>query len=122
MHETRSFEAPPTGDDFVYSAALTQLVLERSPDLITLTDPDGTLVYLLGTARDVSEREELRERVQEVDVLYRIADAIGRAGGLTELFTEAVETLIDATQADRASVLLSNDAAPMRFVAWHGLS
>ena len=44
MSETRSFDAPP-GDDFVYLAAFQQLVLERSHDLITVTDPVGTIVY-----------------------------------------------------------------------------
>jgi len=179
---TRSFDAPPRGDGLVYLAAFQQLVLERSHDLITVTDPVGTIVYaspswrtvlgwdpdeligtpvielvhpddheraaagigtvcggesisaitarfrakdgrwvslessgspivdpdgtvthLLGTARDVSEREELRARVKELDSLYRIADAIARAGSLEELFTEAVETLIGATAADRAA-------------------
>ena len=44
MSETRSFDAPP-GDDFVYLAAFQQLVLERSHDLITVTDPLGAIVY-----------------------------------------------------------------------------
>ena len=200
MSETWAFDAPP-GDDFVYLAAFQQLVLERSHDLITVTDPLGTIVYvspswhtvlgwdpeallgtpamelvhpddhvrageamqvaldggevegitvrfrshtgnwiaieasssairdaggnvayLLGTARDVSEREELRDRVLEIDALYRIADAIARMTGLTELFDEAVETLLDATDADRASVLLYDEAPTMRFIASRGLS
>ena len=201
MSETRSYDAPPQGDDLVYLAAFQQLVLERSHDLITVTDPTGTIVYaspswrtvlgwdpeslvgspvlelvhpddqqaavagvgtvgaggevgaitarfrakdgswvalessgtpivdsdgtvthLLGTARDVSEREELRARVQELDSLYRIADAIARSGSLDELFAEAVDTLIGATAADRASVLLADRDGVMRFVAWSGLS
>jgi PAS domain S-box-containing protein len=200
MSETRSFEAPP-GDDFVYLAAFQQLVLERSHDLITVTDPLGTVVYaspswhtvlgwdpetllgrpgielvhpddhvragaamrvalaggevegitirlrsragswlaieasgsaindaegniayLLGTARDVSEREELRNRVREIDALYRIADAIARTTQLGDLFDEAVEMLLDATDADRASILLSDEEQTMRYIAWSGLS
>ncbi|MEP6812306.1 MAG: PAS domain S-box protein [Actinomycetota bacterium] len=200
MSETRSFDAPP-GDDFVYLAAFQQLVLERSHDLITVTDPLGTIVYvspswhtvlgwdtesllgtvaielvhpddhararaamrvardggevegitvrfrshagnwiaietsgstirdadgnvayLLGTGREVTEREELRDRVRDIDALYRIADAIARMTGLTELFDEAVETLLDATDADRASVLLYDEAQTMRFIASRGLS
>jgi PAS domain S-box-containing protein len=200
MSETRSFDAPP-GDDFVYLAAFQQLVLERSHDLITVTDPLGTIVYaspswhtvlgwdpeallgtpaielvhpddhgragsamrialeggeveginvrfrsragnwvaieatgsairdaegnvayLLGTARDVSEREELRDRVREVDALYRIADAVGRTTKLTDLLDEAVEALLDATDADRASVLLYDEGQTMRYIAWRGLS
>src|SRR2546423_8394523 len=78
---------------------------------------DGSLSYLLGTARDVSEREELRERVREVDALYRIADAIARTTSPEALFAEAVETLLEATRADRASVLILDDDGVMRFQA-----
>jgi PAS domain S-box-containing protein len=86
-------------------------------------DRDGTLLYVLGTARDVTEREELRERVREVDALYTVADAIARASSLEDLFTEAIDVLIDTTSADRASVLLyDDDGDVMRFVAWRELS
>ena len=200
MSETRSFDAPP-GDDFVYLAAFQQLVLERSHDLITVSDPSGVIVYaspawlsvlgwdpeellgtalldllhpddreradaamqtardggevaevtvrfrsrsgrwvaiesggsairdaegrvayLLGTAHDVSEREELRGRVREIDALYRVADAIARTAGLHDLFEDAIDTLVDATGADRASVLLYDEGGTMRYVAWRGLS
>ena len=70
---------------------------------------DGKVAYVLGTARDVSEREELRERVGEVDAMYRVADAIARATSLDELFDEAIDTLLEATGADRAAVLLHDD-------------
>src|SRR5581483_2272252 len=63
--------------------------------------PDGRVAYLVGVARDVSEREALKERVQEVDALYRVADAIARASSLDELLDEA---------------------DVMRFRAWRGLS
>src|SRR6267154_6823323 len=83
---------------------------------------DGAVAYVLGTGRDVSEREELRERVGEVNALYRVADAIARATSLEELFTEAMDTLLEATGADRAAVLLRDDEGVMRFHAAHGLS
>ena len=82
---------------------------------------DGAVAYVLGAARDVSEREELRERVAEVDALYRVADAIARASSLEELLDEAIDTLLEATGADRAAVLLHDDD-DMRFHAWRGLS
>ncbi len=83
---------------------------------------DGRLAYILTTARDVSEREELRERVRDLDALYRVADAIARATSLEELLDEAVDTLIEATAADRAAVLLRDEDGVMRFRAWRGLS
>ena len=70
----------------------------------------GGVAYMLATARDVTEREELRERVREVDALYRVADAIGRATSLDELLDESIDTLLEATGADRAAVLLLDEA------------
>src|SRR6266516_3321664 len=59
---------------------------------------EGELRFLLGTARDVSEREELRWRLRDLDAVYRFADAV------------------------RASVLLADDEGVLRFRAWRGLS
>ena len=87
-----------------------------------LVADDGRVRHVLTTARDVTEREELRGRVRELDALYRIADGIGRSTSLDELLEDAVDTLIAATGADRASVLLYDDDDVMRFRAWRGLS
>jgi PAS domain S-box-containing protein len=84
--------------------------------------PTGGVAYIVATARDVSEREELRRRVTEVDALYRVAEAISRATSLDDLFAEAVDILIEATGAPRASVLLADDDRLMRFRASRGLS
>jgi PAS domain S-box-containing protein len=83
---------------------------------------DNEVAYLVGTSRDVSEREELRRRVAEVDALYRIADSISRATTLDELLAEAIDILLGTTHADRAAVLLLDDSGVMRFRAWRGLS
>ena len=83
---------------------------------------DGQVAYVVSTARDVTEREELRERVAEVNALYRVADSIAHAAGLDELLEEAVDAMLAATGAARAAVLLYDDAAVMRFRAWRGLS
>ena len=69
----------------------------------------------------LTEREELYERVREVDALFRVADAIGRATSLDELLDESIETLLEATGADRAAVLLYEDDV-LRFRAWRRLS
>ncbi|MDX6467657.1 MAG: hypothetical protein QOI27_2697 [Gaiellaceae bacterium] len=82
----------------------------------------GEVAYIVGTARDVSEREALRLKVAEVDALYRIADSISRATSLDQLLDQAIDILLEATGADRASVLLFDDEGTMRFRAWRGLS
>ena len=87
-----------------------------------ILDADGNVVYILGSARNVTESEELRERVREMDALYRLADAVARASSLDDLLTVALDALVDATGAPRAAVLLYDDAGVMRFRAWRGLS
>jgi PAS domain S-box-containing protein len=85
-------------------------------------DDDGELRFLLGTAREVSEREELRWRLRDLDAVYRFADAVAGAQALEEVFEAALDALIEATGADRASVLLADDEGVFRFRAWRGLS
>ena len=87
-----------------------------------LYDENGEVAYLLGIARNVSEREELRSRIAEANALYGVADAIAQATMLDELLDVAVDALIAATGVDRASALLFDDDGVMRFHAWRGLS
>jgi PAS domain S-box-containing protein len=88
----------------------------------SLRDEDGALRFLLGTARDVSEREELRWRLRDLDAGYRFADAVAGARELDEVLEAALDALLEATGADRASVLLADDEGVLRFRAWRGLS
>jgi PAS domain S-box-containing protein len=85
-------------------------------------DEAGELRFMLGTARDVSEREELRSRLRDLDAVYRFADAVSGAQALDEVLEAALDTLLEATGADQASVLLADDAGVLRFRAWRGLS
>ncbi len=77
---------------------------------------------MLGTARDVSEREELRSRLRDLDAVYRFADAVAGAPALDEVLEAALDALLEATGADRASVLLADEEGVLRFRAWRGLS
>ena len=83
---------------------------------------DGKALFMLGTARDVSEREELRSRLRDLDAVYRFADAVAGAHRLEEVLEAGLESLLEATGADRAAVLLADDEGVMRFRAWRGLS
>jgi PAS domain S-box-containing protein len=85
-------------------------------------DAEGELRFLLGTARDVSEREELRWRLRDLDAVYRFADAVAGAPALDDVLTAALDALLEATGADRAAVLLADDDGVLRFRAWRGLS
>ena len=83
---------------------------------------EGELRFILGTARDVSEREELRSRLRDLDAVYRFADAVAGGSELGEVLEVALDALLEATGAERASVLLCDDEDVMRFRAWRGLS
>ncbi|HZC75286.1 MAG TPA: GAF domain-containing protein, partial [Gaiellaceae bacterium] len=72
--------------------------------------------------RDVSEREELRSRLRDLDAVYRFADAVAGASELHEVLEAALDALLEATGADRASVLLADEDGALRFRAWRGLS
>jgi PAS domain S-box-containing protein len=83
---------------------------------------DGELRFMLGTARDVDEREELRSRLRDLDAVYRFADAVAGASVLDDVLDAALDALLAATGARRASVLLADEDGVFRFRAWRGLS
>ena len=88
----------------------------------SVRDQDRKLRYLLGTARDVSEREELRSRLRDLDAVYRFADAVAGARALDEVVEAALDALLEATGADRVSVPLADGEGVLRFRGWRGLS
>ncbi len=87
-----------------------------------VSDDDGEVRFLLGTARDVSEREELRSRLGDLDAVYRFADAVAGAHALEDVLEAALDALLEATGADRAAILLADGDGALRFRAWRGLS
>ena len=54
--------------------------------------------------------------------LYRIADLVAHVRHPADIYEPAVDAMIAATQADRASILLFDDDGVMRFKAWRSLS
>jgi PAS domain S-box-containing protein len=91
-----------------------------------IRDRAGNPVCYVGITRDVTgERHaarELQQRFEELQAVYRTSDALSRAGSLEEMYEDALTGLLQALHADRASVLLTDDAGVMRFKAWKGLS
>ncbi len=66
--------------------------------------------------------EELRARVVDLEVLYGLAEAIGRAATLAQTLDDALDSLRAGIGLDRVAVLLLDDDGAMQFVAWRGLS
>ena len=73
-------------------------------------------------AESSSSEEELRARVVDLEVLYGLAEAIGRAATLEQTLDDALDPLCVALGLERVAVLLPDEAGVMRFVAWRGLS
>jgi PAS domain S-box-containing protein len=86
----------------------------------------GRPVCYVGIERDVTEQRhatrELERRFEELQAVYRMADALGHAHALEEIYDEAIDGLMRAMHADRASILLFDDDGVMRFKAWRSLS
>ncbi len=54
--------------------------------------------------------------------LRQVADLVSRARDPEQIYKTAVDAVLVAANADRASILVFDDAGVMRFRAWHGLS
>ena len=117
MSETRSFDAPP-GDDFVYLAAFQQLVLERSHDLITVTDPLGTIVYASPSWHTVLGCDpETLVGTPAIDLVH--PDDHARAGA-------AMRVALDGGEVEELTVRFSRSAisrrSRQRSWRWHSSS
>jgi PAS domain S-box-containing protein len=64
----------------------------------------------------------LSDRDSNYAALYRLTDRLYRAKSLADVYDAALDTILEALDCRRASVLLFDDAGVMRFVAWRGLS
>jgi PAS domain S-box-containing protein len=87
---------------------------------------DGELRHILAVGLDITDRKrqeaELLALTHRQSLLYDLADVVNRAETLTGLYEKAIDTIIEALHADRASILLFDDEGVMRFEAWRGLS
>jgi PAS domain S-box-containing protein len=64
----------------------------------------------------------LQERVDQLESLSRLANAVARAGSLDDAYAAALDCLALTLSSDRASVLLFDPDGVLRFKAWRGLS
>lgn len=84
--------------------------------------PEGLMVADGATMQDQRLTDVLAQRVEALSALYRMTDSLARAGDLSDIYDEAIAGLVQATRADRASILLFDEDGVMRFKAWRGLS
>ena len=60
--------------------------------------------------------------LRRLRTLYGLLAALTRARGLDEIYEAAITSLLSATEADRAAILVFDDDDVIRFKAWRGLS
>ncbi len=62
------------------------------------------------------------DQLRRLEAVYRMAETVARAASLDEIFDAALDALVDGLGVERASILLLDESATMRFRAWRGLS
>jgi PAS domain S-box-containing protein len=89
-------------------------------------EPSGVFAGYIGSDTDITEQKraakELQSKFGQVQVLFELAGAVSRAQKPSEIYRAAVQGLVRAVGADRASVLIFDPHDVMRFEAWIGLS
>lgn len=76
--------------------------------------------------QEITERKRteqvLRNRFDQLQVVYQMTEAVSRAGVIEEIYKAALDGLIRALKADRAAVQLYDPDGVMHFKAWQYLS
>ncbi|OAP39934.1 histidine kinase [Sinorhizobium glycinis] len=102
--------------------SLVDISLTVSP----VRDAAGRVVGASKIARDITEQrraaEALAARLREQAALFRLTERLHRALDIAEVYEAALDAIQGALGCHRASILLFDNSAKMRFVAWRGLS
>jgi len=108
------------------SRGKTGRVINVDLSAFTVRDTDGVPVCYVGVNRDITGEkhgaEELEQKFQDLQAVYRMSNVVSRAGALEEIYEVALDELERTVHADRSSVLLYDDGRVMRFRAWRKLS
>jgi PAS domain S-box-containing protein len=91
-----------------------------------LCDEGGEPTAILGILVDITEQKratrEVEHKLEQMQVLSGLAEAVNRAYEPAEIYRAAVHGLIRVVRADRAGVLIFDPDGVIRFKAWSGLS
>jgi PAS domain S-box-containing protein len=94
-------------------------LLDVSLTVSPIRDERGRVIGASKIARDITARRRADARQRAlVDMLA----SVNRAAALPEIYEAALNAMLRCLNADRASILLSDEQHVMRFVAWRGLS
>ena len=89
-------------------------------------DDRGEPATMLGISVDITEQKraarELQSKLEQMQVLSGLAEAVNLAHEPAEIYLAAVQGLTRAVGADNAAVLIFDSDDVLRFKAWTGLS
>src|SRR5690606_37422203 len=64
----------------------------------------------------------LAKHIGWLEAIYQISEAVSRAANLTQIYDQAMDTLLTTLKVNRVSILEFDEDNVMRFRAWRGLS
>jgi PAS domain S-box-containing protein len=92
----------------------------------SVRDAEGRFLYAVRVQQDIGARKSVEEalarRAEEQAALYEFTAALQHSAGLAEVFEQALTAIRRALRCERASILLFDASASMKFVASRGLS
>jgi PAS domain S-box-containing protein len=101
-------------------------LLDMSLTISPVKDGAGRIIGASKVARDISRRKRTEQALADVArqqrALFYLADGLHRAATLEDVCNVAMNSIAEAVQSNRESILLSDEKGVMRFVAWRGLS
>ncbi|HXV31986.1 MAG TPA: PAS domain S-box protein, partial [Sinorhizobium sp.] len=102
--------------------SLVDISLTATP----VRDVRGRVVGASKVARDITQYkqtgEELAVRLREQAALFRLTERLQQAKDIEAVYEATLDAIQTALKCNRASILLFDSSATMRFVAWRGLS
>ncbi|HXD13961.1 MAG TPA: PAS domain S-box protein, partial [Xanthobacteraceae bacterium] len=92
----------------------------------SVRDAEGRFLYAVRVQQDIGARKSVEEalarRAEEQAALYEFTAALQHSAGLAEVYEQALTAIRRALRCERASILLFDASASMKFVASRGLS
>lgn len=85
-------------------------------------EPLGYTGSVIDITERICEEEKQKRKGHQQSLLFELANAVNRAGALSDLYSKALDAIIISLNADRASILLFDEDGVMRFKAWRGIS
>jgi PAS domain S-box-containing protein len=100
--------------------------VEISVAISPVRDSSGRVVGASKVARDITEQKRIERALASGGIqqkaLFHLADQLQRARTSDDIYSAALDAVIDALQCHRASILLYDSDGVMRFVSSRGLS